>query len=180
MFTKLHTEIAAQAKSVGDERPPWQARSVWVALALMLLGGGLWVQDRTQPKPASATAPPGASQFSDSASTLAQSGGGHELKPAAPATFRFGASYIGGFFLGWTFRRFLKVTLLLSGVAIVLIALGKKLGWLELDWVAIEGQVRQSQVWLHGEAGAFKQFLTGYLPSAGAAGVGAFLGFRRK
>jgi uncharacterized membrane protein (Fun14 family) len=62
----------------------------------------------------------------------------------------------------------------------VLIALGKKWGWFELDWSVVEGQVRHSLSWLQGEAGAFKQFITGYLPSAGAAGVGAFLGFRRK
>jgi len=180
MFSKLRTEGTSQAGSVGGERPPWKARSVWVALALMLLGAGLWVKDRTQAEPASATSPASASRFSDSASTGTQSGAGRGLQPSAPATFRFGASYVGGFFLGWTFRRFLKVTLLLSGAAIVLIAFGKKLGWFELDWVAMEGHVRHSLAWLQGEAGAFKQFLIGYLPSAGAAGVGAFLGFRRK
>jgi uncharacterized membrane protein (Fun14 family) len=180
MFSKLRTELASQAKSVGGERPPWQAKSVWVALALVLLSGGLWIKDRTQAAPPSAKSPSGASQFSDSASTKTQSDTGREPKLSAPATFRFGASYVGGFFLGWTFRRFLKVTLLLSGATFVLIALGKKLGWWELDWVAMEGQVRHSLAWVQGEAGAFKQFLTGYLPSAGAAGVGAFLGFRRK
>lgn len=180
MFSKLRTEIASQAKPVGGERPPWKARSVWFALALMLLGGGLWVKDRTQVEPPSAAATSRASRFSDSASTETQSSGGRDLKSSAPAAFRFGASYVGGFFLGWALRRFLKGTLLLSGAAIVLIALGKKFGWLELDWVAMESHVRHGLAWLQGEAGAFKQFITGYLPSAGAAGVGAFLGFRRK
>ena len=166
------------AKSFGGERPPWKAKTVWAALGLMLLGGGLWIKDRAQAdSPAVAR---GGSQFSDSSATGSQSSGIHELKPSAPATFRFGASYVGGFFLGWTFRRFLKLTLLLSGMAIALIALGKKFGWFELDWAALESHVRHSLAWLQGEAGAFKQFITGYLPSAGAAGVGAFLGFRRK
>lgn len=180
MFSKPTTELASQAKSVGGERPPWQAKSVWVAVVLMLLGGGLWIKERTQAEPPSAAATSAASQLSDSASTGTRSGEGRGLESSAPATFRFGASYVAGFFLGWTFRRFLKVTLLLSGAAIVLIALGKKIGWLELDWVAMEGHVRHSLAWLQGEAGAFRQFLTGYLPSAGAASVGAFLGFRRK
>lgn len=179
MFSGLHTELASQGRSVSGERPPWQAKSVWVALALMLLGGGFWVKNRTQAEPPSAKAPSAAAQLSDSVSTGTQSDERREWRTSAPATFRFGASYVGGFFLGWTFRRFLKRTLLLSGAAIVLIALGKKLGWLELDGAAMEGHVRHSLAWLQGEAGAFKQFLTGYLPSAGAAGVGAFLGFRR-
>jgi uncharacterized membrane protein (Fun14 family) len=180
MFSELRTELASQGKSVGGERSPWKAKSVWVALALMLLGGGLWIKDRTQAEPPSAKAPSAAAQLSDSASTGTQSDERRGWRTSAPATFRFGASYVGGFFLGWTFRRFLKGTLLLSGAAIVLIAFGKKTGWVELDWVAMEGHVRHSLAWLQGEAGAFKQFLTGYLPSAGAAGVGAFLGFRRK
>ncbi len=167
------------AKSIGGERPPWKAKTVWVAMALMLLGGGLWLKDHAQVNSPAPTTP-GRSQFSDSSASDTRSNGRHELKPSAPATFRFGASYVGGFFLGWTFRRFLKMTLLLSGAAIALIALGKRFGWFDLDWVAIEGHVRHSFAWLQGEAGAFKQFVTGYLPSAGAAGVGAFLGFRRK
>jgi uncharacterized membrane protein (Fun14 family) len=101
-------------------------------------------------------------------------------EPTSPATFRLGLSYLGGFFLGWSLRRFIKWTLLLGGAVILVIGLGRKLGWFDLDWASIEGQVRSSLTWLQGEAGAAKQFLTGYLPSAGAAAIGIFLGFRRK
>ncbi len=62
----------------------------------------------------------------------------------------------------------------------MIIGLGKKLGWSELDWVSFESHVRDSFAWLQGEAGAIKQFVTGYLPSAGAAATGGFLSFRRK
>ena len=179
MFTKLCAEAPAATKAFGGERPPWKAKTVWIALGPMLLGGGLWLNDRAGDNPSDAATSIGGAQFSDSAANGTPSRGRSELKPSAPATFRFGASYVGGFFLGWTLRRFLKLTLLLSGAAIVLIALGKKFGWFESDWVAIESHVRHSLAWLQGEAGAFKQFVTGYLPSAGAAGVGAFLGFRR-
>ena len=74
---------------------------------------------------------------------------------------------------GWALRRFIKATLLLSGAAILLIGLGKKLGWIELDWASIESHVRDSFAWLQGQTGAIKQFVTGYLPSAGAAGTRA-------
>jgi uncharacterized membrane protein (Fun14 family) len=180
MFTKHRAVTGTPAKPFGGEHPPWKAKTVWIALALMLVGGWLWMQDRPQAENPSAPAPTGAAQFSDSSATGTATGAQPELKPSAPATFRFGASYLGGFFLGWTLRRFLKVTLLLSGAAMVLIALAKKFGWFELDWAAVEGQVRHSFAWLQGEAGAFKQFITGYLPSAGAAAVGAFMGFRQK
>jgi uncharacterized membrane protein (Fun14 family) len=180
MFTKLRVVTESPVKSFGGEHAPWKAKTVWAALVLMLLGGGIWIKDRAETNNPIPTTTTGGSQLSDSSGTATSSGGRHELKPSAPATFRFGASYLGGFFLGWTFRRFLRMTLLLSGAAIVLIVLAKKLGWFELDWAAVESHLRHSLAWVQGEAGAFKEFVTGYLPSAGAAGVGAFLGFRRK
>jgi uncharacterized membrane protein (Fun14 family) len=180
MASVLRAEIESRVKSFGGERPPWKAKTVWAALALVVLGGGLWIQNRAPADNAPGAAQSGGSQFSDSAATGKPSGGRRELQPSTPATFRFGASYVAGFFLGWTLRRFLKLALLLSGAAMVLIALGRQFGWFELDWEAVEGHVRHSLAWLQGEAGAFKKFVSGYLPSAGAAGVGAFLGFRRK
>lgn len=180
MFAKLRAGTEAQVNSSAGERPPWQAKTVWVALALMLVGGGLWIKNRTPGENPPVPAPTGGSQLSESAATAPPAGGRPERQSAAPATFRFGASYLGGFFLGWTLRRFLKLTLLLAGAAFVLIAIARKFGWFEVDWAAVEGHVRHSLTWLQGEAGAFKEFITGYLPSAGAAGVGAFIGFRRK
>lgn len=180
MFAKMRAETEMLEKSSRGERAPWQAKTVWIALGLMLLGGGLWIKDRAQTNKSPAPSPPVASQFSDSSATGAPANRRDEMKSSASATFRFGSSYVGGFFLGWMFRRFLKLTLIVSGAAIVLIELARKWGWFELDWAAVEGHVRHSLAWLQGEAGAFKQFITGYLPSVGAAGVGAFLGFRRK
>jgi hypothetical protein len=80
MFTKLRSEIAAQAKSAGSERPPWKAKTVWAALALMLLGCGLWLKDHAQANNPSAPAPASASQFSDSLATGTPAGGLRELK----------------------------------------------------------------------------------------------------
>ena len=173
LWQKLRATAEAQAANVVGPNPPWKAKSVWFALVLMLLGGGFWIKDRSQ---ASDSSPPGGSSISESATSPAPS----SLQPKSPATFRFGASYLGGFFIGWTFRRFLKLSLLVSGAAIALVALGKKTGWLDLDWNALEGHVQHSMAWVEGGAGSVKAFLTGFLPSAGAAGVGGFFGFRRK
>ena len=98
----------------------------------------------------------------------------------SPAAAQLGASYIGGFFIGWAFRRFLKMAALFAGALFAGITILKGTGWLDLDWSALETQVLHSMAALqHGVVG-LKQFLSGYLPSAGAAGAGTFFGFRKK
>jgi len=42
----------------------------------------------------------------------------------------------------------------------------------------MEAHTAQSLAWLKGELGAFKDFLTGYLPSAAVGFVGLFMGAR--
>ncbi len=180
MSTKLRAETEAGVTTKGSERPLWQAKTVWIAVALMLLGGGIWIKERTSARSPSTPAPASGAQFSNSTPTGMPTARTQSGESAAPATFRFGASYLGGFLLGWTLRRFLKWTLLFSGAAFVLVFLGRKFGWFEVDWATVEGHLRHSLAWLRGEAGAFRQFITGYLPSAGGAAVGVFLGFRRR
>lgn len=99
--------------------------------------------------------------------------------PRSPAAFRFGAGFAGGFLLGFAFRRFLKVTSALATLVLGGIALLKLTGLIELDWASLEGQVRDSLAWTQGQAAALKTLLTGYLPSAGAGGLGLWKGFRR-
>ncbi|HOW98535.1 MAG TPA: FUN14 domain-containing protein [Kiritimatiellia bacterium] len=97
-------------------------------------------------------------------------------KPALPATFRLGAGYAGGFFLGWLFRKFIKTALLATGALVGLAALARGLGWFDLDWTTAGTYVRESFAWLGGHAGSFKDFIMGYVPSAGAAALGFFFG----
>ncbi len=179
-FSNWRATAQEKAGEVIGHKPPWKAKSVWAALALTLLGGGLWVKDAAQQPPPGAAPPPGVSQFSETAPAEPGASRKSGLKPTSPAVFRLGASYLAGFFLGWGLRRFLKMTVLVAGGVIALIALLKYLGWFEVDWPSIEQHVRTSLTWLQGEAKGFKEFLTGYLPSATAAAVGAFLGFWRK
>lgn len=99
---------------------------------------------------------------------------------ASPAVAQLGGSYIGGFFIGWVFRRFLKMAALIAGGIFACIAVLKGTGWIDLDWGALETQITHSMAALQRGAEGLKQFLSGYLPSAGAAGAGTFFGFRRK
>ena len=98
----------------------------------------------------------------------------------SPAVAQLGASYLGGFLIGWAFRRFLRMAAMLVAVVVAGVAVIKATGWIDVDWSALEGQIRQTVQWLHGEAEGLKNVVTGVLPSAGAAGAGSFFGFRKK
>ena len=98
----------------------------------------------------------------------------------SPALLLFGASYLGGFFLGWTFRRFVKTTAIIAGGFILLLGGLKSTGWITLDWAGIETSVTQSLTSLQAGAEGLKQVLMGYLPSAGSGSAGIFFGFRKK
>ena len=98
----------------------------------------------------------------------------------SPAIAQLGGSYLGGFLIGWAFRRFLRMAAMLVAIGLAGIALMKGTGWIDVDWSAVEAQVGQAVRWLHGEAEGLKNLVTGFLPSAGAAGAGSFFGFRKK
>ena len=98
----------------------------------------------------------------------------------SPALLRFGGSYLGGFFIGWIFRRFVKTAMFIAGGIILLLGGLKSTGWITLDWAGIETWITQSLTSLQAGADGLKQILMGYLPSAGAGSAGIFFGFRKK
>lgn len=99
---------------------------------------------------------------------------------SSPAVAGIGGSYLGGYFCGWAFRRFLRMATLIAGGLLTCIAVLKSTGWIDLDWTAVETQVSHGIAAIHQGAEGLRQILSGYLPSAGAAAVGLFFGFRRK
>lgn len=98
----------------------------------------------------------------------------------SPALARGGASFMGGFLIGWAIRRTVKLAAIVAGLLLTLLAAVKMTGIVDLDWTAIEVNISHSLAWAQGKAEGFKEVLTGYLPSAGAGGAGTFLGFRKK
>lgn len=99
---------------------------------------------------------------------------------ASPAFARGGASFMGGFLIGWAIRRTIKMAAIMAGLLLTLLAAVKMSGAIDLDWNAIEASITHSLAWLQGKADGFKEVLTGYLPSAGAGGAGTYFGFRKK
>ncbi len=160
-------------------KPPlWKSKSLLIALVITGLGLVLWHPWTPEPAPKpKANLPPGVSSFSESptAATPAEP----PAQTASPAVFRFGASYLAGFFLGWFCRKSFKMALLLAGAATILLIFLQHTGKINLDWASIQAHISQSLAWLHGELGALKHFVTGYLPSTGAGLVGIFMGLRR-
>ncbi|MBX3332398.1 MAG: hypothetical protein KF722_18520 [Nitrospira sp.] len=98
----------------------------------------------------------------------------------SPALARGGASFLGGFLLGWAFRKTVKLALIIAASLLLLIAILKTTGWIHLDWTLIQADATRTLDWARGKAQGFKEVLTGYLPAAGAAGAGAIFGFRKK
>ncbi len=95
------------------------------------------------------------------------------------ATSRLGVSYIGGFLIGWAYRKSVKTAAIIAAGLVGVIALAKGTGVLNLNWASLEGNITSAMAWLHGEAGALKDLATGYLPDSGASIVGAFMGARK-
>lgn len=98
----------------------------------------------------------------------------------SPALASGGASFLGGFLLGWAFRKTVKLALLVTLSLVALIAILKTTGWIHLEWNLIQADATRTLAWVQGQAESYKDVLTGYLPSAGAGGAGAFFGFRKK
>ena len=96
---------------------------------------------------------------------------------SSPAVAGIGGSYLGGFFFGWVFRRFLTMAALIAGGSLACIAVLENTGWIDLDWTAVETQTSQPIAAVHPGAEGLKHILSGYLPSAGQELLECFLDF---
>ncbi len=136
------------------------------------------------PAPASdGTSSPGMTSFAGSRSTAAAPAP-VSSKPFigkdAPFLFRFGAAYLGGFAVGWVWRKSIKAALWVGGVALSLVAVAKYLGMGGADWKAVETQVAEGLNWFQQQASVARHWLSGYLPSGVASVVGLWRGARWK
>lgn len=140
--------------------PIWRSTLLKLAVLVTVVGAGAWIYSKT---------PTG--QMTDE-------GAVGWLQASSPALMRFGASFVGGFFVAYFLRKFITWTLILAGVLGGLIYFGKKLGWIELDWDAMQAQVNHGVVWAKGQAETLQRVATGWLPSSASGAVGAWFGIR--
>lgn len=164
---------------------PMKSRLVLIALAVMMLGAVAWgyaALTRPGTKAAQTThSVLGATGLTDG-QPPANTAPGEErvVDQAAPATFRLGLSFAAGYFVAWGVKAFLKVTLLTFGAIAVGVALMAHYHVLGLDWATLQGKLEGGLAFLQGEAEQFKNFIMGYLPSAGSAVAGTVFGFRSR
>jgi len=171
------------------------SKAVRVAIVVSLVGLGMWIYAA-----ASRLAGAEAAGLSEAASGLASGligDGGVDgadgadgvnsaertkraIDSSAPAMFRFGFSFVVGFFAGWCLRQVLKVTLLATGAIALLVIAGEKLGITSVDWAGVQAAAGNSVAWVKGEGEMFGEFVTGYVPSAFTAAAGGFWGLRRR
>jgi len=94
-----------------------------------------------------------------------------------PIVATVGGSFIAGFLLGKLARRTLKTAAIVGGIALLAIFV---LGRFGVDGSAAEQWVGASSEWIGTNVEGASRYVASLLPSATAAAVGGFLGFRRK
>ena len=95
----------------------------------------------------------------------------------APETLTVTGSYLAGFFIGWGARRAIRLTSIITGLAVAAVGLVVYLGW---DASAVQSWLNATSSWAGENIESAGHYLVSLLPSAGAAGVGGVLGFKRK
>lgn len=100
------------------------------------------------------------------------------IDDSAPALFRFGLSFVAAFFLAWMLKKFIKLTMLVAGALAVGVIALQRAGVIGIEGDQIREEAERSFAWMRGQAGAVRDFVTGYLPTGFAAAFGAYKGFR--
>jgi uncharacterized membrane protein (Fun14 family) len=169
LVQRILAPLFGAAAASGDG--PWRAKTVLLALFVVLVGFGFWARDIAKGPP------PPASTHVTALDDRPASGSGWDFSRPFPGYVRICVSYIGGFFIGWAFRRFIRLALALAALAVLLLGIGKYAGW---NMAPAETKVKERAKWVQHEAATASDDLKHLLPSASAGAVGAFLGFRRK
>ncbi len=134
-------------------RSPLSAKSVWLATGLLIGGGSTMTSGPSN-------------------STLAS-----WLQGQAPTVMTISGSYLAGFFIGWGARRTIRLTSIITGVALAIIGLFVSWGW---DGTTVQSWVNSANAWVGENIEGVGRYFVSMLPSATAAGAGGVLGFRRK
>ncbi|MFI4916011.1 MAG: FUN14 domain-containing protein [Phycisphaerales bacterium JB060] len=100
--------------------------------------------------------------------------------PWSPAIFRMGFGFFVGFSMAYAFRAFAKFAVVSLGVFFLLLFGLQYAGLIEVQWGAMAERYDSARGWLGAQFDGFTAFVTGALPSAGAALAGLGLGFIRK
>ncbi len=99
----------------------------------------------------------------------------------SPFFVKGGLSFFAGFAIGFALRAFFKISLLVIGL-LLLAFFGLSYAGVDvihIDWTKLDGYFDQLVAAVKEQAGGFKTFITGSLPSAALASLGLLTGFKR-
>lgn len=85
-----------------------------------------------------------------------------------------------GFAIGFALRAFIRLAAVIVGFYFLTLTVLAYLGWIEIHWQVIETQVNGLLGNLGAQFESFKAFLTGAIPSSGAAATGLAVGLKKK
>ena len=93
---------------------------------------------------------------------------------------RLSFSFFAGIAVAHFLRTLMKATLIGAGFLILGLFALQYAGFIEVKWDMIGEKYETFGAWAGSQLDSFRVFVTGALPSVGAAGLGAVLGFVRK
>jgi uncharacterized membrane protein (Fun14 family) len=174
----------------------WQRTLLVCSIVLTFAGGGLMAFAHFSAPPAPVASSPAGGDLGPGVTgflpgeTGGDGAGGPEggegsvetrtIDEVSPAVFRLGFSFFIGFALAYAMRQFLKLALIILGLQVFIIAGLQYVGFVEVNWVEMEGFYDRSVTWIGDQTAGFQAFLTGYLPSTASAVAGLAIGFKRK
>jgi uncharacterized membrane protein (Fun14 family) len=167
--------------------PRWQKSLLTLATILLAAGLAGQAMALAKPKPQTATSSSGppanargivtTEKPADQSAAPAEKAWYEKLSPHAT---RIGLTFLVGFIVGWAFRAFLKMMLMISVLAAAIFAGLSYFNVMNVDMSKAEQKYESSKAWLTDQAWRLKDAVQSHLPSSGASALGLFVGFRRK
>jgi uncharacterized membrane protein (Fun14 family) len=165
--------------------PGWQKSLL--TLAVVFLGAGLAGQGMglvRHKAPADGSAAPANSRGIVTSEKPAEQSSAPDQKAwyekLSPEATRLGLTFLVGFIIGWAFRAFLKMMLMISVLAAAIFAGLSYFNVMNVDMSKAEQKYESSKAWVTDQAWRLKGAVQTHLPSSGASLLGMFVGFRRK
>jgi len=184
----MNMEKSASTPAGRKKMPGWKKGLIGFAASTFVLGAGLKGYDLIAGKEEPPAAAPGGSTSAPGQTSLVgrtPSSGEARAEAEEPsadwsrALMTGGLSFFVAFCVGYALRTFFKFSAVVLGAVLLGIFALSYLGVLHVDWQTLEGHFNRALAAVKEEASQFQTFLTGSLPSAGAAAAGLFTGFKR-
>jgi uncharacterized membrane protein (Fun14 family) len=160
----------------------WQRRLLMVSL--LVFGSGM-VSQMTSSHPQSPDAPE--ASIANSKGFLSQSTTPPPPAPeptlrekVSPWAMKVGASFMGGFLLGFALRTFLRITATVVALGAALFLGISYFGGKNIDLTEARTKYEGAIHWVEDQAYRLKDSAQAHIPHSGTGLIGAFTGFRRK